>query len=104
MDIIVAYDVINNKRRRKISEEMESIGVRINKSVFLCPDTKWSVDEIAEMLKKLCTKKDSIFIFPLCKSCAEKSYICNILKRQNARKKPNLYRFIFEKNKKWIVL
>ena len=60
MDIIVAYDVINNKRRRKISEEMESIGVRINKSVFLCPDTKWSVDEIAEMLKKLCTK-DSIF-------------------------------------------
>lgn len=69
----MAYDVISNKRRRKISAELEKIGVRINKSVFLCLDTKWSVDEMYSMLKKLCTNKDSIFIFSLCKSCAEKA-------------------------------
>ena len=85
MDIIVAYDVINNKRRRKISEEMESIGVRINKSVFLCPDTKWSVDEIAEMLKS-CVQKSTYF-FPLCKSCAEKSLHLQHIKKTKRKKK-----------------
>jgi len=87
MDIVVAYDVISNKRRRKISTELERIGVRINKSVFLCQDTKLSVDEIYNMLKNLCTKKDSIFIFPLCKSCTGKSLHLQHIKKTKRKKK-----------------
>ncbi len=87
MDIVVAYDVISNKRRRKISVELEKIGVRINKSVFLCPDTKWNVDEIYNMMKKMCTNKDSIFVFPLCKSCAEKAvYLQHVSKTTREKK------------------
>lgn len=87
MDIVVAYDVISNKRRRKISAELEKIGVRINKSVFFCPDAKLSADEIYDLLKKLCTQKDSIYIFPLCKSCAEKSlYLQHIKKTKRVNK------------------
>ena len=87
MNIIVAYDVISNKRRQKISTELEKIGVRINKSVFLCPDTECSVEEIYNMLKKLCTHKDSIYIFPICKSCMEKSlYLQHVSKTKREKK------------------
>ena len=44
------------------------------------------------------------YFFPLCKSCAEKSLHLQHIKKTKRKKKPNLYRFIFEKNKIWIVL
>lgn len=87
MYVVVAYDVISNKRRSKISAELQKIGVRINKSVFLCPDTKWSVEEIYNMLNKLCTNKDSIFIFPLCKTCAEKTVHLQHVSKSRREKK-----------------
>lgn len=87
MDIVVAYDVISNKRRRKISTELEKLGLRINKSVFLCLDAKYGVDEMYYLLKKMCTNKDSIFVFPLCKSCAEKAvYLQHVSKTKRERK------------------
>ncbi len=89
MDILVAYDVTNNKRRHKISKELEKIGIRINKSVFVCLETKHSVDEVYNMLKNLCTNKDSIFIFPLCKSCAEKALYLQHTNKTKREKKTN---------------
>lgn len=68
---------------------MEKIGVRINKSVFLCLDAKWSVDEIYNMLKGLCTKRDSVYIFPLCKSCAEKTLHLQHASKTKREKKTN---------------
>ena len=73
MDILVAYDVRNNKRRRIIAKELEKVGLRINRSVFVCIDSALSINEMYRLLEKLSTRKDTIFIFPLCKSCAEKA-------------------------------
>ncbi len=73
MDLLVAYDVRNNKRRRSIAKELEKVGLRINRSVFVCIDSALGVNEMQRLLEKLSTRKDTIFIFPLCKSCAEKA-------------------------------
>ena len=63
MDLLVAYDVRNNKRRRSIAKELEKVGLRINRSVFVCIDSALSVNEMQRLLEKLSTRKDTIFIF-----------------------------------------
>ena len=40
MNFIITYDVQNDKRRKKISDELETFGTRVNYSVFECQINK----------------------------------------------------------------
>lgn len=73
MNLLVAYDIINNRRRHKLSEALEKNGVRINKSVFLFENTKLTISEMNDLIAGFSHKKDSIYIFAICDNCLKKS-------------------------------
>ena len=71
---IVAYDISNDKRRRKIVTCLEKHGIRINKSVFECMLTKAQLDTVVDELEMISiVKSDSIAIYPICAECYAKT-------------------------------
>ena len=75
MNYVIAYDISNNKRRKKLSDLLETYGTRVNYSVFEVElnDTKYKklLKEIEE--KKLIHKKyDSLRIYHICQNCLPK--------------------------------
>ncbi|MCO5232083.1 MAG: CRISPR-associated endonuclease Cas2 [Chitinophagales bacterium] len=68
---LIAYDIINNKKRKKIADflEKELFCKRINKSVFIgCLDTE-SYLKLFDISRQTAQAKDSIIIFELCGKC-----------------------------------
>lgn len=77
MHYVVAYDVTNDKRRKKLAEHLEKYGTRVNYSVFEIElnRTKYLklLDEIEQ--KKLINKKyDSVRFYHICENCLTKSF------------------------------
>lgn len=71
--IVVAYDITNNKRRKKIAKVLETFGIRSNFSVFECVLTESQVKTMQYQLNKIADpKSDCILYYYLCKSCVEK--------------------------------
>ena len=67
---VVVYDVVNDKRRQKVAKYMESIGDRVQKSVF---EIYLSPPELEKVLKKtgklINIKEDSLRVYNLCSAC-----------------------------------
>ena len=79
MNFIITYDVQNDKRRKKISDELEAYGIRVNYSVFECQLNKTKLKKLKQKLEELVNKKeDSLRCYHICQSCIPKSFeICN---------------------------
>ncbi len=79
MNFIITYDVQNDKRRKKISDELEAFGTRVNYSVFECQINKTKLKKLKLKLEEIANKEeDSIRFYHLCQSCIPKSFeICN---------------------------
>lgn len=73
---VVAYDISDNKQRRKVGEALEAFGRRVNYSVFeIQIKSKAQFKALEdELLKLLNPKKDSLRFYNLCQSCVEKSW------------------------------
>lgn len=70
---VIAYDIADDARRRKVVKVLEPIGVRINWSVFECMLTFLQLEKAKEALYKLIkVKEDSIVIYPICRECFSK--------------------------------
>lgn len=79
MKYIITYDIVKNKTRKKVSDILEGIGVRVNLSVFECElnDTKFKklVFELENLVNK---KQDSVRFYRICENCVAKSFeICD---------------------------
>jgi len=75
--VVVVYDIVNNKRRRKVSEALEAYGKRVNRSVFECilKDRKRR-DSLENKLQELIDKSvDSIRLYVVCDKCLSKSSV-----------------------------
>lgn len=73
---VVAYDVSNDKNRRKVGEALEAYGKRVNYSVFEI-QIKSKAQKAAlenELLELLSPKEDSLRFYAICKNCVEKSW------------------------------
>ena len=77
MRYIVAYDIANDKRRKKLSELLETYGVRVNYSVFEIELNSSKKERLLfeierqDLLDKRC---DSLRFYHLCVNCIEKSF------------------------------
>ncbi len=72
---LVAYDISNNKRRKKLAEKLENYGVRINLSVFECTFTPAQLKEITKFIKNNINRKtDTVKIYYLSQKCYTKSF------------------------------
>jgi len=70
MKYILAYDISNNQRRRRVTKLMESYGYRVQESVFEAFLSKADLKELRERLtNEINAKEDSIRIYALCGSC-----------------------------------
>ena len=73
---VVAYDISNDKSRRKVGEALEAFGKRVNYSVFeiqvKSKPQKNSLEN--ELLKLLNPKDDSLRFYHICQNCVEKSW------------------------------
>jgi len=75
MFYVVAYDIADDKRRKKISDILEGYGVRVNYSVFELEIDKKTLEGLKdELLTQVNLKEDSIRFYHLCKNCAGKSF------------------------------
>ena len=73
---VVAYDIPNNRRRKKIGDALEAYGKRVNYSVFeiqVKSNSKKRKLE-SELLEILKPKEDSLRFYHLCESCVSKSW------------------------------
>jgi CRISPR-associated protein Cas2 len=70
---LIAYDISNNRRRTKIAKILESMGARVQGSVF---EVYLSEQELTLLKKKtkqqLDQKLDSLRFYPLCGQCRQK--------------------------------
>ncbi len=73
---VVAYDIPDDRRRRKVGEALEAFGKRVNYSVFeIQVKSKSQLNKLEdELLKLLKPKDDSLRFYNLCRNCIEKSW------------------------------
>ena len=73
MKYAIAYDIVDDKRRRHVVKILLGVCYRVQKSVF---EGFLSSDEITEITSRLSEviddKEDSIRFYPLCESCNKK--------------------------------
>ena len=67
---VIAYDIVDDRRREAVSALLEDNGLRVNYSVFECELTGTELRQLAERLSQLIdAKKDRIILYRLCEGC-----------------------------------
>jgi CRISPR-associated protein Cas2 len=81
MKYLVAYDISNDKNRKKLGDILEEFGFRVNYSVFEIELNKTKLNKLLKKIdeQKLYNKKqDSIRFYHICQNCKTKSFeLCN---------------------------
>ncbi|MCX8082691.1 MAG: CRISPR-associated endonuclease Cas2 [bacterium] len=73
MFVIISYDIVDDKRRNKVSKFLENYGTRVQYSVFECIIDEEQLDEIQEITKDIINEaEDSIRYYRLCEICLKK--------------------------------
>lgn len=70
--LIIAYDVEDDRRRRRVAKLLEAIGKRVNKSVFECFITDRQIEKLKAKIARHVTRYDSVLYYQLCRSCIER--------------------------------
>lgn len=73
MFILISYDIVDDKKRTKVSKFLENYGTRVQYSVFECLISKEQLETIKKETKKIIDlSTDSIRFYSLCDSCLKK--------------------------------
>jgi len=71
--IVVAYDIVDDQRRNKVSDILLAYGQRVNKSVFECFLKEKEIDELKSRIgEEINKKEDVVLYYYLCKNCLER--------------------------------
>jgi CRISPR-associated protein Cas2 len=77
MFLLVAYDIMNAKRLRKVAAMMENYGTRVQRSVFECELADEQLPALLSDIKRLIGRReDKVQIYPLCRPCRARLEIC----------------------------
>jgi len=72
---LVAYDICDDKRLRRVAKLLEGYGVRFQQSVFRCRMSKRTLERMNWELTRILDKEDELMIVGLCDSCYRKARI-----------------------------
>jgi len=76
MFLVVAYDIADDDRRRKVSETLENYGTRVQESVFECHVTPAQQTELQERLQELTVEReDNLRYYRVCQDCLAQSRV-----------------------------
>jgi len=68
--VVVAYDIVNDRKRKKVAKLLEEYGLRINYSVFELAVSPSDINKIKKRIGTMISKKsDSVLFYYLCKEC-----------------------------------
>lgn len=68
--IVIAYDIVDDKKRNEISDLLLQYGRRVNRSVFECFLSNSEFEKLKRTLKeKIKPKEDIILYYHLCRDC-----------------------------------
>ena len=81
---VVTYDISDDRRRNQVVKLLESIGTRMNDSVFECMLTDVQYNSMCKQLAKIVVRReDWVNIYPLCTECfARITYIPPVKKKE----------------------
>lgn len=67
---VVVYDIADNANRKKVSDALESLGDRVNLSVFECPLSEQELEPLLQKLTQFIDRRtDTLIFYPLCLNC-----------------------------------
>lgn len=69
---VIAYDIPDDKRRLRVSDELEKWGDRVQFSVFECDLTSRKADELVDTLRTIVEPDDALRIYQLCEACIKR--------------------------------
>jgi CRISPR-associated protein Cas2 len=73
MNYVVAYDIVDDRRRYRVARFLEGWGRRVQKSVFECDLSAEELEKVCSQLKELLNlPEDRCHIYRLCGECAGK--------------------------------
>lgn len=68
---LIAYDIVEDKRRNRVANILKDFGARLQKSVFECRARPETLEDIRrKLVAEIDGKTDSVLIVPLCRACA----------------------------------
>ena len=71
--LVVAYDIVSDRRRNRLFKVLKGYGVRANYSVFECRLRKRTISDLKNKVCSIINKKeDSVLFYELCRSCVAK--------------------------------
>lgn len=71
---VVAYDIAEDRRRRRTFEVLKAFGYSVQESVFECRLTPRQFSELQSLCaREIDDQEDSILFYPLCELCLPKS-------------------------------
>jgi CRISPR-associated protein Cas2 len=71
MNMIIAYDITDEKRLVRVAKVMLDYGVRVQKSIFEVELTHRSFRELKDRIEEIIiAETDGVKYFPLCEKCA----------------------------------
>ena len=74
MFLLVAYDIADDDRRRRVSETLENYGTRVQESVFECHLTPGQREELEEQIARLIEPEaDNVRYYRVCQDCLAQS-------------------------------
>jgi len=69
---VVAYDISDNKRRKRVSDILEHYGMRVNYSVFECDLTSAQKRDLKKEILRVIREGDDVRYYSLCRNCRRK--------------------------------
>ena len=76
MRIVVAYDIVDSKRRAKMRKFLSELGLNTQKSMFECEVEASDLEALRRYAaKRLDLEKDQFAIYHLCAHCAARAEI-----------------------------
>ncbi|MBN1814844.1 MAG: CRISPR-associated endonuclease Cas2 [Anaerolineae bacterium] len=71
MFVVVSYDIVDDRRRRKVMKTMEGFGERVQYSVFECHLQPRDIARLRRRLRlQINEREDDIRFYVLCEACA----------------------------------
>ena len=73
MFILVSYDIVDNRKRYRVSKTLKGYGVRVQKSVFECSDiTEHKFLKMVSRVEELIDHgEDTVRYYKLCAACVK---------------------------------
>jgi CRISPR-associated protein Cas2 len=69
---LLAYDIRDPKRLRKVAKCLEGYGTRIQYSIFRCRLDRAALEKLHWELNQIMESEDDLLVMPICGSCASK--------------------------------